>query len=259
MEIIVKENRKRDEAEQIYHEGEDRKRDASGLLRWVYSSRVFDEAEAHIWTLLGDIEGQDALDYGCGTGETTISLCTRGAHVVALDISNPRLNEAKSRVSGCPRGECTWFVQGSAQELPFADASFDLVLGKQILHHLDLDTAISEVSRVLRPGGRAVFLEPLIHNPLIHGYRLLTPHFRSPTEKALNYSDLHCIASQFRTIAHKEFIFLALVPVLVSYLFGRSQRYVGAMRRLQLIDRSLTRRASWFGRFYWETVIELGK
>ncbi len=44
------------------------------------------------------------------------------------------------------------------------------VLGKQILHHLDMTQAVPEIARVLRPGGRAVFLEPLIHNPLLEGY-----------------------------------------------------------------------------------------
>ena len=57
--------------------------------------------------------------------------------------------------------------RGNAEHLPYADASFDAVYGSSVLHHLDLDRALAEVLRVLRPGGRCVFTEPNILNPQV--------------------------------------------------------------------------------------------
>ena len=68
------------------------------------------------------------------------------------------------------------------------------------------------IARVLRPGGRAVFLEPLIHNPILEGYRRLTPHLRSPTERALSMRDVATIGSHFCSCQHQEFILLAILP-----------------------------------------------
>ena len=69
----------------------------------------------------------------------------------------------------------------NAEVLEFPDASFDLVFGVAILHHLDLDTACAEFLRVLRPSGTAVFLEPLGHNPFINLVRWATPAARTKT------------------------------------------------------------------------------
>ena len=129
------------------------------------------------------------------------------------------------------------------------------MLGKQILHHLDLKLAMPEIASVLRPGGRAVFLEPLIHNPILEGYRRLTPHLCSPTERALSMADIAAMGSHFRSCHHKEFILLAILPVLAAALARRHGALDGWRRRLQAVDRKLL--ASWpaLGRYDWETVI----
>ena len=98
------------------------------------------------------------------------------------------------------------------------------MLGKQILHHLDLTIAVPEIARVLRPGGRAVFLEPLIHNPILEGYRRLTPHLRSPTEQALSMRQIAWMGSHFRGYTHREFILLSILPVLASVLTRTARR-----------------------------------
>ena len=72
-----------------------------------------------------------------------------------------------------------------------------------MLHHLDLTSAYAEMSRVLRPGGRAVFFEPLGHNPLINWYRNRTPEARTPHEHPLCRQDYH-LASQWFEEVHVE-------------------------------------------------------
>jgi hypothetical protein len=71
---------------------------------------------------------------------------------------------------------------------------------------------------VLRPGGRAVFLEPLIHNLILEGYRRLTPHLRSPTERALSMRDIAAMSSHFRSSSHQEFILFSILLVLGAAL-----------------------------------------
>jgi ubiquinone/menaquinone biosynthesis C-methylase UbiE len=70
----------------------------------------------------------------------------------------------------------------NAEELEFEDAAFDVIFGSGIIHHLDVPRAYSELARVLAPGGSAVFVEPLGHNPLIRVFRNRTPELRTPDE-----------------------------------------------------------------------------
>ena len=124
--------------------------------------------------LLGDVRGKTILEYGCGDGMNTVVLSRRGARVIGLDLSPELLRLAKERsiVNQC---EATAFVLGSAHALPLPDESVDLVFGIAILHHLDLETAASEVQRVLKRGGRAIFQEPLRNSKLMARMSRLLP------------------------------------------------------------------------------------
>ncbi|MCX6032001.1 MAG: class I SAM-dependent methyltransferase [Chloroflexi bacterium] len=206
---------------------------------------------------LGDVAGQHVLDYGCGAGGTTAQLLARGAQVTGFDISLTRLHEARQRVAIAPDGSPAGLLQCAAEMLPFADGVFDAVLGKQILHHLDLPIAIPEIARVLRPGGRAVLLEPLIHNPLLEGYRRLTPHLRSPTERALSMHDLQRIAAHFSRWEHREFVLLAVLPALLGAITHRRPAWPRLQARCTKLDRWLVTAIPFLGRYYWETVIVL--
>lgn len=239
--------------EHAWHESEDFARDANSLIVGVYASSVFAEAESWHLDALGDVTGQHVLDYGCGTGGTTAHLLERGARVTGFDISHIRLTAARQRTAGAP----AQYLQCAAELLPFADQTFDAVLGKQILHHLDLKIAVPEIARVLRPGGRAVFLEPLIHNPILEGYRRRTPHLRSPTERALSMVDIAWMGSHFRTHRHREFILFSILPVLAATLARRRDGLAVWQQRLQRLDRALLDAVPWAGRYCWETVIVL--
>lgn len=93
-------------------------------------------------------EGRDALEVGCGTGMILKEIAPHARHAVGVDISRGMLEQAHQRGLDV--------VEGSATDLPFADASFDAVYSFKVLAHVqDIARAMSEVSRVLRPGGRA--------------------------------------------------------------------------------------------------------
>jgi ubiquinone/menaquinone biosynthesis C-methylase UbiE len=97
-----------------------------------------------------------ALDAGCGTGAFLLPLARRlapgGATVIGLDLAEGTLGQARARLEAESLPvDC---VIGDVEALPFDDGSFDLVLANYMLYHVpDLDRAIAELRRVLRPGG----------------------------------------------------------------------------------------------------------
>jgi SAM-dependent methyltransferase len=100
----------------------------------------------------GVAAGRTALDLGCGPGALTTELVHRlgAASVAAIDPSEPFAAECRRRNAGVD------VRVGSAESLPFADASFDAVLAQLVLHFVaGPETAASEMRRVLRPGGVA--------------------------------------------------------------------------------------------------------
>jgi SAM-dependent methyltransferase len=100
--------------------------------------------------------GQQVLDVGCGTGVVAVTAARRGAHVTGLDLT-PQLLE-RARENGRIAGVTVEWHEGDAESLPFADASFDVVLSQ--FGHMFAprpELAVSEMLRVLKPGGTLAF------------------------------------------------------------------------------------------------------
>jgi SAM-dependent methyltransferase len=111
--------------------------------------------------------GQRVLDLGCGGGRHAFELYRRGAHVVAFDHSAEELAEVATMflamgLSGeAPDGAQAQVVQGDVLSLPFPDDSFDAVIAAEVLEHIpDDERAMSEIARVVRPGGRVAVTVP---------------------------------------------------------------------------------------------------
>lgn len=101
---------------------------------------------------LGDVRDRDVLELGCGAAQWSIALAQDGARPVGIDLSAKQLRHARRAASTLP------LVQGSAEELPFADGSFDVVFCDHgAMGFADPDRTVPEAARVLRPGGRLVF------------------------------------------------------------------------------------------------------
>ncbi len=103
------------------------------------------------------------LELGCGTGLFTQKFAKAGCRIDAVDVSLPLLEQARSKTFDSP----VTFRLDDAEELSFKDASFDVVIGSSVLHHLDVSIALPEIRRVLKPGGRMAFAEPNMMNPQI--------------------------------------------------------------------------------------------
>lgn len=162
----------------------------------------------YAYHLLGDVKGLRVVDFGCGSGANTLLLAGRGAHVWAVDISEEliRLGERRLAANGLAGG--AQFIVGSAHDLPFPDASIDVVFGIAILHHLDLSLVSREVHRVLKPGGRAIFQEPVRNSPTLKFVRSLIPYRApdlSPFERPLTDRELDAFAAPFAGVHSRAF------------------------------------------------------
>jgi ubiquinone/menaquinone biosynthesis C-methylase UbiE len=95
-----------------------------------------------------DLCGRDVLDIGCGPGAYILCAWERSPRsITGLDVSSLYLKDIRAHM---PQ---THGVLASAMQLPFADASFDVVFLNEILFHVNAVSALGEVRRVLRPGG----------------------------------------------------------------------------------------------------------
>lgn len=106
--------------------------------------------------------GDKALDVCCGTGDVTFALAAAGAEATGFDFSEPMLAVARRRASEANphQGRPPHFQQGDALNLPFSDATFDVVTISYGLRNLaDFDRGVRELARVLRPEGRLLVLD----------------------------------------------------------------------------------------------------
>ena len=138
-------------------------------------------------------DGGRVLDVGCGKGSTARRAHESGAsYVLGIDISEHQLARAwRKQVPGALE-----FRVADALE-PLGGDRFDLVVGRSVLHHVDLRTLLDRVTQnSLAPGGRMLWMEPLAH-PLALAFHKLVPSAHTPDENPLKPSDLRWIQSRF--------------------------------------------------------------
>jgi ubiquinone/menaquinone biosynthesis C-methylase UbiE len=163
---------------------------------------------------LGDLRGQRVLEIGGGTGWHAAMLVHRGAEVVATDVSSVGVEVMRQRFAANGMSERAQAAVVAAEQMPFDDAAFDAVFGIAVLHHLVLDRAAPEIARVLAPGGRAVFIEPLSENPLLDFVRDYVPYpgKKSPRgHRGVTFAMIDEASQFFATTSTRPFYLTAMV------------------------------------------------
>ncbi len=126
----------------------------AGKLRWARRVKML---STHIGP------GMTVLELGCGTGYFTRELVRSGADIVAIDVSPELLEIARAHCSA----RNVRYENQNAYALTHPDGVFDSVVGSSVLHHLEIEEALHEIYRVLKPGGTIYFTEPNMLNPQI--------------------------------------------------------------------------------------------
>lgn len=171
------------------------------------------ERPAMLELLPSDLKGLRVLDAGSAAGWYTEQLVQRGGDVTAVDLSPEMVEAVKRRVGERAEALCL----SLSEPLPFADASFDLIVSSLTLHYIeDWQPTLAEFARVLKPGGMLLYST---HHPLMDvrmsqdgdyfGTELLSDHwklqngetvevtfYRRPIHKIINDTVQHFVFEQ---------------------------------------------------------------
>jgi len=192
------------------------------------------------------------LEYGCGPFSHAPLLAQQGAAVVGIDISPVAVARHASTLKQKNVHRALSCVM-NAESLGFREQSFNLICGIGILHHLNLEKSLDEIARTLSPGGSAIFLEPLGHNPLINAYRHLTPKLRTVDEHPLTVADLELMKRYFGCC---EIVYFHLMSLL-AVPFRSFRWFPKVVNRLEAVDRWIFRTIPYFRRWSWAAVMIL--
>ena len=216
---------------------------ASGLAAGELTRRVADSYDRSILEALGPLEGRRVLEPGCGAGHLSLELLDRGADLTGLDVSPRMIEVARRRLEHLAPGASVRWLAAPLEQTGLPAEDFDVVVGKWVLHHADVERAGAEVHRVLRPGGVAVFFENQARNGLLAGSRRLLlrsgvlARVGTEDERPLDRGDLAALHRLFARV-REEYPTLYLLELLSRSIL----RYRGH-RLWQRADAWLWRRA----------------
>ena len=206
------------------------------------------------------LAGRRVLDIGIGDGQSSVLLAQRGAQVTGIEVSGEALDRARRMIARYlvpvdlrqMAGEC----------LEFPDETFDAVLCISAYHHMDQELASREIARVLRQGGRAVFVEPLASNPPAWIYRRLVRwSWRSATsrETPLRLRDLDILRRNFKRVDWRGMFLLTTSMIYLDRIWNDSNPFIHGLTGigfewLSPLDEALMK-VSILGKIAWKICI----
>ncbi|MCL2932962.1 MAG: class I SAM-dependent methyltransferase [Trichodesmium sp. MAG_R03] len=169
---------------------------------------------------MGDLKDKHLLDLGCGAGENSVYFAKKGARCLATDYSSGMVDVAVNLAA-----KNSVKVEGKvmdAMALEFPDNTFDFVYASNLLHHLpNPRLTIREMHRVLKPGGKACFWDPLKHNPVINVYRRIASKVRTEDETPLDINIVNFVKFLYSETAYDTFWLATLWIFLKFYLIEK--------------------------------------
>ncbi len=241
------------ERERQFHDNWAAAIDVDGIRVADYFEACTAPENRFILRQMGDIQGKRLLDLGCGAGENSVYFAKKGAHCVATDYS-PGMVEVALQLAD-RYGVKIEGRTANAMALEFPDNTFDLVYASNLLHHIpNPEMALKEMHRVLKPGGKACFWDPLKHNPVINVYRRMATEVRTEDETPLDIHIVNYVNSLFSETAYDTFWIATLWIFLRFYLVEKvdpnkerywkkiiieQERLKPEYRRLEKLDRVL--------------------
>jgi ubiquinone/menaquinone biosynthesis C-methylase UbiE len=168
----------------------------------------------YLFNFLGPVKGKAVLDVACGYSMTPVIFALAGATVYAVDVAPKTVATVKKFAEYKGVGARVHTHVGPVESLPFEDEKFDLVFGGAALHHFQLDAAALEIKRILKPGGRGGFQDPLGHNPFLEFARDYLPyqdkHAVKGTDRPMQIGDVQTFGRHFTSYHYRGFDFFTM-------------------------------------------------
>jgi len=190
-----------------------------------------------ILNTLGCVADKKVLVYGCGFDNAAIWFAQQGAHVIAIDISAKSI-EIQHTLADKLNLKINCLV-ADAHNTQFPAASYDIIYGNAILHHLDIESSVAEIRRLLKPDGFALFRDVLAGNALLRCFRKLTPFWRTADEHPLGRGDFATFGNAFSTVNICTYGFFVQPYLLLLRLINTCLRNITG-RKKNLLRKNLT-------------------
>jgi SAM-dependent methyltransferase len=248
----------RQEVERRFHD-EKATADHAADYRNFYSAGGVNLVWRAYLSAIGDLQGKMVLDFGCGEGWSTLAYAKGGARVHSFDISLESVRNLVHDAATAGMGQHIYPAVMAAESLGYPANTFDLVLGVSILHHVDLELVGPEIVRVLKPSGRALFIEPLAHNWLLRVFRWLTPDRRTPTEQPMTVRQIHNFGRFFREAQFHGYALLSIFPQGLFWATGNKWLFRQSLHFAETADRWLLRTLPVLRRYCWSAIVEVKK
>lgn len=195
-----------------YYEGQSQQRieplNARDRVRYTapLANTIF--PREYYYHLLAPLKGKDVLEIACGNGIDASICAHNGANLHGYDISANSIEMVRRRaeVNGVT-DRMRLQVTGRFEEA-FEGRTFDAVIGYAALHHIPMDGLAERVYERLRPGGVAVFAEPVINSRMLHAVRRCIPYYIFPPtedEQPLDNAAIERFAKPFDRVVRREF------------------------------------------------------
>ena len=209
--------KKRVEREKAFHNQEQdvskKASDFKKLFKNYFLNPSLVEMENY-FSQVKNISNKNVLDFGCGYGKDFDDLLLKDNKLTGIDISELYIKYCTKYCNEkFPNKKFDFFAM-DAHDLKFKDETFDLIIGRGILHHLDFNIAIKEIKRVLKKNGEAYFQEPLGDNPLLKLFRLFTPNLRTKDERPFFKKDIINLEKDFNV----EFKYYGMFSFIASII-----------------------------------------
>lgn len=177
------------------------------------------------------------LDYGCGSGEKSFKYADHKWKVVGIDISVESIRLAQER-----KTKFTEYYIMNCEKMEFADNHFDVILDYGTFSSLDLNIALKELIRVLKPSGSLIAIETLAHNPFANLWRQINVKRKRRTEWAskhiLTENNIFVLKNNFSSFEINYFGLLTIF--LYPFIkYSKSNKTRKIIEKFQEIDRRI--------------------
>lgn len=223
------------------------------------------QTESTFLDLLSDVDGLDVLEVGCGTGELSVFLAKQGARVTATDFSAHAIERTRECAEKNQVADHVTVRQIDALHLRELGQTYDLIVGKFVLHHIEpFEEFVGVIYDLLKTEGKAVFMENSARNPILKFARdALVGRFGIPKhgdfdEHPLEPRELEVLDRRFEYSdqAYPELVFFRLVN---TYIFRESALLSPLLSLTEWIDQALYRLVPALRKYSYYQIVEAAK